>query len=208
MFLSLVLNARVSLLGVSENHLTAPIEVSFSLANSSEKSGELIAADSLHSVAAQEEPQSVITAAEAGTGDPDMIAEARLSKPQEVDLTPRATDPNGASSSAISTSASGALSAPQPIASEAELIILRTRGDSFFALGDIASARRFYERAAEAGDGQAALRLGESYDPAFLQQSRFWGMRADLPLALVWYKRARELGISEAQVLLKSIEGE
>jgi hypothetical protein len=207
MILSLVLNARVSLLGVSENRLTVGTEISFPLPNSSEKSGELIAIDPLHSVA-QEEPQSVITAAEAGTGDPDMIAEARLSKPQEVDLTPRATDPNGASSSAISTSASGALSAPQPIASEAELIILRTRGDSFFALGDIASARRFYERAAEAGDGQAALRLGESYDPAFLQQPRFWGARADLSLALVWYKRARELGISEAQVLLKSIEGE
>jgi len=206
--LSLGLNARVSLLGVSKNHPTVGTEVSFPLSNPSEKSGELIATESLHSVAAQEEPPSVITAKEAGTGGPEMIAEARLSKPQEVDLTPGETHPNGASSSAISTSASGALSAPQPIVSEAELIVLRTRGDSFFALGDIDSARRFYERAAEAGDGQAALRLGESYDPAFLQQLRFWGARADLSVAVVWYKRARELGISEAQVLLKSIEGE
>jgi hypothetical protein len=178
------------------------------LRNPSEKSGEVIAANSRPGVAAQEEPQSVITGTEAGTGVPDMIAEARLSKPQELDQTPGATDPNSASSSAISTVATPAPSASQPILSAAELIVLLTRGDSFFALGDIASARRFYELGAEAGDGQAALRLGESYDPAFLQQPRFWGARADLSLALLWYKRARELGISEAEVLLKSIEGE
>src|ERR1051325_3060174 len=74
--LSLVLNARVSLLGVSENHLTVGTEVSFP---ASEKSGELIASNTLQSVATQEEPQSVITATGAGTGGPAMIAGARLS---------------------------------------------------------------------------------------------------------------------------------
>jgi hypothetical protein len=33
---------------------------------------------------------------------------------------------------------------------------------------DIASARLFYERAADAGNGRAALRMGESFDRAFL----------------------------------------
>ena len=206
--LSLVLYARVSPYAVFENHRTVGTEVSISLRNPPEKSGEVMAANSLRSVAAQGEPQSVITATEAGTGVPDLIAAARLSKRQELDPTPGTTDPNSASSSAISTVATPALSAPQPIVSAAELIVLLTRGDSFFALGDIASARRFYELGAEAGDGQAALRLGESFDPSFLQQPRFWGARADLSLALFWYKRARELGVSEAQVLLKSIEGE
>ena len=49
-----------------------------------------------------------------------------------------------------------------------EVKALLERGDSLIAKGDVASARLFYERAAEGGEGQAALRLGESYDPAFL----------------------------------------
>jgi TPR repeat protein len=79
------------------------------------------------------------------------------------------------------------------------------RGNRLFAVGDIASARLFYERAADSGDGQAALRLGETYDPAFLQraQLRVPGNRA---LAVFWYRRARELGVAEAEILLKGMQ--
>ena len=49
------------------------------------------------------------------------------------------------------------------------------RGDSFLGAGDIASARLFYERAADAGDGHAALRLGATFDPDFLDRA---GMRS------------------------------
>jgi hypothetical protein len=37
--------------------------------------------------------------------------------------------------------------------------------------GDIASARLFYQHAADAGNGSAALRLGASYDPGFLSRA-------------------------------------
>jgi TPR repeat protein len=83
--------------------------------------------------------------------------------------------------------------------------VLLTRGDSLFRTGDLASARLFYERAANAGSGQAALRLGESYDPHFLEKTHLRGTRGDIETAILWYKRARDLGVSEATILLNSI---
>ena len=59
--------------------------------------------------------------------------------------------------------------------------------------------------AANAGDGQAALRMGESYDPAFLAGTRVPGNRGDAATAAQWYLRALELGILEAEVLFKAV---
>jgi hypothetical protein len=92
-----------------------------------------------------------------------------------------------------------------PAPSATEIATLLARGDALIAKGDLASARLFYERAAEAGDGQAALRLGESYDPAFLAQAHLSGVRGDALAAARWYRRARELGISEAETLLQTL---
>jgi DNA repair exonuclease SbcCD ATPase subunit len=82
---------------------------------------------------------------------------------------------------------------------------LLDRGDSLFSSGDIASARLFYERAAQTGNADAALRLGETYDPAFLKrvQPREY---ANSSRALFWYGRARELGATEADILLKDMQ--
>ncbi len=91
-------------------------------------------------------------------------------------------------------------------ASTAESSALRARGDSLFGVGDVASARLFYERAIDAGDAPAALRLGETYDPLFLALARLNGVRGDLAVATRWYRRARDLGASEAEILLKSAE--
>ncbi len=91
-------------------------------------------------------------------------------------------------------------------ASTAESSALLERGDSLFGVGDVASARLFYERATDDGDAQAALRLGETYDPFFLARARLNGVRGDLAVATRWYRRARDLGASEAEILLKSIE--
>ena len=86
-----------------------------------------------------------------------------------------------------------------------EVGALLARGDSLVVKGDIASARLFYERAAEAADGQAALRLAESYDPAFLARAHLSGARGDPLAAARWYRRARELGISDAEILLQTL---
>ena len=46
-----------------------------------------------------------------------------------------------------------------------EMKKLVERGTMLVGSGDLPSARRLYERAAEAGDPQAAIYLGETYDP-------------------------------------------
>ena len=52
-----------------------------------------------------------------------------------------------------------------PTLSAAEIAGLLARGDWLFATGDVASARLLYERAADAGEARAAVRLGETFDP-------------------------------------------
>jgi hypothetical protein len=84
---------------------------------------------------------------------------------------------------------------------EVEIAALLARGDASFALGDVSSARLFYERAAEAGEGRAALRLGHTFDPVFLDFAHS-GVRGDVSSAEAWYRRARELGETGAEILL------
>jgi peptidase C39-like protein len=106
------------------------------------------------------------------------------------------------------TSAATSVTTPLagPRLSAADLAALLARGDVLFSKGDLIAARLFYERAADAGEGQAALRLGETFDPDFLDQARLRGARGDLSTALSWYRRARDLGVAEAEILLKSLE--
>jgi TPR repeat protein len=80
------------------------------------------------------------------------------------------------------------------------IALLLARGDTFLRRGDVASARAFYERAADAGGGRAALRMGATFDPAFL------GVRGDPAEARRWYQRARDLGEAEGERWLKSVE--
>jgi hypothetical protein len=86
----------------------------------------------------------------------------------------------------------------------AEISVLLTRGDTLLALGDIASARLFYERAAEVGNGRAALKLGKTFDPVFLNSVHL-RVRGDVAMAGSWYARALELGEAEAEILLKRL---
>jgi len=80
---------------------------------------------------------------------------------------------------------------------------LLARGDALFDNRDIASARLFYERAADAGSAEAAIRLGATFDPSFLARARLTGARGDAAVAVKWYQRARELGAGEADVLVR-----
>jgi hypothetical protein len=89
--------------------------------------------------------------------------------------------------------------------SEAEISALVQRGDSLFAQGDVASARLFYKRAAIAGNGKAALRLGNSFDSVFLNRVGMGGVHGDVSLATRWYYRALELGEDDAAVLLTAL---
>jgi TPR repeat protein len=108
---------------------------------------------------------------------------------------------------APSSSAAPALPAPAnprlPAAAIAELL---ERGDALLSTGDVTSARLFYERAADAGDGRGALRVGATFDPTFLGRVGLRNVRADQAEARSWYTRALDLGTAEAARQLKSLE--
>jgi TPR repeat protein len=82
--------------------------------------------------------------------------------------------------------------------------ILVSRGDAMLGTRDVISARLFYQRAADAGDNIAALRLGATFDPVFLNRVGLGPMGADLAKAAQWYRRARDLGNKDADTLLKT----
>ncbi len=90
--------------------------------------------------------------------------------------------------------------------STTEIAALVTRGDAFLSAGDISSARLFYERAADAGDSAAALRLGATFDPNFLGRVGIRGNPGDPAQAASWYRRARDLGDTAAAERLKILE--
>jgi TPR repeat protein len=93
-----------------------------------------------------------------------------------------------------------------PTFSAAEIAGLLARGDWLFATGDIASARLVYERAADAGEARAAVRLGESFDPVYLDGSHVRGLQGNRDMAASWYRRARDLGATGAASRLKKLE--
>jgi len=86
-----------------------------------------------------------------------------------------------------------------PSAAAAPLV---RRGEELLASGDIASARHFFERAAETGDAAAACGLGKSYDPLFLQRVGTRGVAGDAAKAAGWYRRAARAGSNEAAARL------
>jgi hypothetical protein len=96
--------------------------------------------------------------------------------------------------------------APNASLSAAEVTELLVHGDALLRTGDIASARLFYERAAAAGDGRAALHLGATFDPAFLGLAGLRNVRGDAAEARSWYSRALDLGAAEAKRPLNSLE--
>jgi hypothetical protein len=53
-----------------------------------------------------------------------------------------------------------------------EVAVLLTRGDIYMANADVRTARILYKRALMAGDTEAAVRLGATCDPVFIQQAR------------------------------------
>jgi hypothetical protein len=96
----------------------------------------------------------------------------------------------------------------QPSAEELALAErLVAQGERYFTLGDIASARLLFRRAANWGSALAALRLATTYDPAELLRLQVQGVHPDRAEARKWYERARELGAPEAQERLSRLGG-
>jgi hypothetical protein len=88
-----------------------------------------------------------------------------------------------------------------------EIAALLKRGESFVANGDLGSARLVLQRAAEAGEAQAALSLAGTYDPIALKKLGFQGPKPDIEKARTWYQRALELGSTAASARLQLLAG-
>jgi TPR repeat protein len=82
---------------------------------------------------------------------------------------------------------------------------MRALGDQRLKQGDVATARLFYERAADGGDGPAALRLGNTLDPNYLSHWGVLGLQPDVAAAAKWYRRARDLGEAAADLDLAAL---
>ena len=96
---------------------------------------------------------------------------------------------------------------PPPPAKPAETLppsliaALTKRGAEALDLGDTASARLLFQRAAEAGSGAAAIALGKTYDPNFTGNVA----ARDPDRAAEWYRKAAALGDPAAADLLKRL---
>jgi hypothetical protein len=75
-----------------------------------------------------------------------------------------------------------------------EIAALLARGRSLLSNGDVAGARVLLRKAAEHNDPQAALALGDSYDPVMLKHFGVIKFNGDVAVAQEWYRRAAELG--------------
>jgi hypothetical protein len=72
-----------------------------------------------------------------------------------------------------------------------EIAMMVERSRAFFDAGDVASARVFFRRAANAGDSQAAVAMGSTYDPEVLAERFIRGMQGNAEEARRWYDMAK-----------------
>jgi len=142
-------------------------------------------------------------------GPPKPSTQAVTTSAQDDDDgTPAKGEPEAAKSFAresVATIQSGTLDAQDPPSSTAvrqldpeQIKLLIKRGEQFIAAGDMVTARLAFQRAAEAGNANAALALGATYDPTVLTRFGVVGINADVREARSWYRKAKKLGSPEA----------
>jgi hypothetical protein len=82
---------------------------------------------------------------------------------------------------------------------------LIAHGRKMVDVGYFPGARAYFQRAAEAGSADAALSVGKSYDPAFIEEIGAQGIKPDVRQARIWYERAKALGNKDADEQLKEL---
>jgi TPR repeat protein len=128
-----------------------------------------------------------------------------MPNPQEVQHNAVSTD------IAVIPHSAGPAVSPAPLPSDETLspaivASLINRGREMLQTGNISAARLLLTRAALAGSGEAAMIVGETYDPRFLMQIGARGLMADPVTASSWYHRAASLGNHDADRLLVGID--
>jgi TPR repeat protein len=95
---------------------------------------------------------------------------------------------------------------PTP-AQQAQAMRLLALGERYLGQGNIAVARQYFIRAADAGNASAALKIGETYDPRELSRLNVIGLAPDIAEAKRWYARALQLGMQGAEARLRGLDG-
>ncbi|TVR99859.1 MAG: hypothetical protein EA406_02180, partial [Rhodospirillales bacterium] len=121
------------------------------------------------------------------------------SEPAPAEVHPGGTAP-AADAPSVEPAATS-VPAPDPAAVAA----LLERGNAMLDRGDVASARLFFRRAAEAGSPEGALLMGASFDPLTFRRLGIRGIRPDVAEAIAWYQVALERGGTDADSRLASI---
>jgi Bacterial SH3 domain len=85
---------------------------------------------------------------------------------------------------------------------------LMAHGRKMVSVGYLAGARAYFQRAAEAGSGEAALAIGATYDPDVIAELGVQGIRPDPDAAKTWYDRASALGITDRDAKLTALKQE
>jgi TPR repeat protein len=80
-----------------------------------------------------------------------------------------------------------------------EIKLLMKQGEQLIAAGDVVTARVVFQRAADAGNANAAMALGATYDPNVLGKLGVVGLSADVEQARSWYRKAENLGSPDAR---------
>jgi TPR repeat protein len=95
---------------------------------------------------------------------------------------------------------------PAPAKAAAPAIAdLLSRGTSFLDAGDLISARSFFKMAAGKGSGEAAMLVGVTFDPGYMELRNVVGLRPDPEQAAAWYSRAVEMNNTEAESRLEAL---
>jgi hypothetical protein len=147
---------------------------------------------------------------------PDEIGDLRLKLPPTASGTSDVRVELVAADGSVLASAKTRLDvAPDP---KAELILradesgrvvdLIEHGQKMIDVGYFAGARAYFRRAAEAGSGEAALRLAATFDQEFIDKIGAHGIKADPAEARAWYERAKQLGVEGADEKLKALKEE
>ena len=86
----------------------------------------------------------------------------------------------------------------EPLSGE-QVALLLQRGRDLLKAGDVTDARRAFQVLADRGDAEAALALASTFDQRSVAIRNAVGVVADDATARAWYRRAMELGSSEAK---------
>lgn len=150
-------------------------------------------------------PQPVPPAASRPSPPPAPAEAPRQAPAEGSSTTAAASRPPAAPERATPPTAAPAAVVPPALSPEvrARAQAMVQRGENLWRDGDVASARSFFERAAEEGLAEGALALGGTYDAYELGKMRARGPKADNALARRWYEKARDLGSSEASERLR-----